>query len=66
MGYFKMIDYPGLPRPAPVVETPFRMSRTPPEYRSAPPTLGAHTQEVLLELGYDDAQIGALKAAGTI
>jgi crotonobetainyl-CoA:carnitine CoA-transferase CaiB-like acyl-CoA transferase len=66
MGYLRMINYPGLPRPAPVVETPFRMSRTPPEYRSVPPTLGAHTHDVLLELGYDDVQIGALKAAGTV
>jgi crotonobetainyl-CoA:carnitine CoA-transferase CaiB-like acyl-CoA transferase len=66
MGYLRMIDYPGLPRPAPVVETPFRMSRTPPEYRSAPPTTGAHTREVLLDLGYDEQQIDALQAAGTI
>jgi crotonobetainyl-CoA:carnitine CoA-transferase CaiB-like acyl-CoA transferase len=66
MGYLRMIDYPGLPRPAPVVETPFRMSRTPPEYRSVPPTTGAHTHDVLLELGYDEAQIDALKTAGTV
>jgi crotonobetainyl-CoA:carnitine CoA-transferase CaiB-like acyl-CoA transferase len=66
MGYLRMIDYPGLPRLTPVVETPFRMSRTPPEYRSVPPTTGAHTHEVLMELGYDDAQIDALKTAGTV
>lgn len=66
MGYLRMIDYPGLPRSAPVVETPFRMSRTPPEYRSVPPTTGAHTHDVLSELGYDITQIEALKAAGTI
>ena len=33
---------------------------------SPPPTLGAHTNEILTELGYDDAQISALKKEGAI
>lgn len=33
---------------------------------SPPPTLGAHTNDVLSELGYDDAQIAALKEEGAI
>jgi len=33
---------------------------------SPPPTLGEHTSEILIELGYDDAQISALKKEGVI
>ena len=40
-----------LPHPlagvVPTVANPINMSRTPPEYRSAPPTLGQHTREIL-------------------
>ncbi|OJA98413.1 CaiB/BaiF CoA transferase family protein, partial [Burkholderia ubonensis] len=38
-----------------LVRNPIRMSATPPDARSAPPLLGAHTDAVLRELlGYDD------------
>ncbi len=51
----------------PLVASPIRLSRTPPEYRRAPPTLGQHTDEVLSErLGYDAQAISALRAAGVI
>jgi len=33
---------------------------------SPPPTLGAHTSEILTELGYDNAQISDLKKEGAI
>ena len=33
---------------------------------SPPPTLGAHTNEILTELGYDNAQISTLKKEGAI
>jgi crotonobetainyl-CoA:carnitine CoA-transferase CaiB-like acyl-CoA transferase len=36
--------------PTPTVANPIRFSRTPVEYRSAPPRLGEHTGEVLREL----------------
>ena len=35
-----------------------------PRVDSPPPTLGAHTNEILTELGYDNAQISALKKEG--
>jgi crotonobetainyl-CoA:carnitine CoA-transferase CaiB-like acyl-CoA transferase len=33
-------------------------------HRAAPPTLGLHSREVLLELGYTDAEIDGLAASG--
>ncbi|GAB0115970.1 CaiB/BaiF CoA transferase family protein [Acidisoma sp. 7E03] len=51
----------------PLVANPIRLSETPAEYRSAPPTLGQHTQQVLSEtLGLSDAEIAKLAEAGVI
>jgi formyl-CoA transferase len=50
----------------PVIAQPFRLSETPPRYE-APPLLGQHSRQVLRDLlGYDDARIDALAAAGAI
>jgi crotonobetainyl-CoA:carnitine CoA-transferase CaiB-like acyl-CoA transferase len=49
-----------------VISSPVKLSATPPSVRTAPPTLGQHTTAVLNELGYDTAQIAALKSAGVI
>lgn len=52
---------------AALVRNPIRMSGTPPEIRTAPPTLGEHTEAVLRDLlGYDDAAIAALRARSVI
>ncbi|MBN9575098.1 CaiB/BaiF CoA transferase family protein [Alicycliphilus denitrificans] len=43
------------------VASPMRLSATPVAYRSAPPALGQHTDEVLRELGLDAPAIAALR-----
>ena len=50
-----------------LVASPLRLSKTPPEYRIAPPVLGEHTRAVLQsELGLSDDAIETLAAAGVI
>jgi crotonobetainyl-CoA:carnitine CoA-transferase CaiB-like acyl-CoA transferase len=49
-----------------VINSPVKLSDTPPSVRTAPPTLGQHTSAVLTELGYDRDEIDALKAARVI
>jgi alpha-methylacyl-CoA racemase len=46
---------------------PVKLSRTPGNPNRKPgPALGAQTDEVLRGLGYDDAQVAALKEAGAV
>jgi len=52
---------------APVVASPLRLSATPVEYRSAPPLLGQHNEEILGGLlGKPAGEIARLKAAGIV
>jgi formyl-CoA transferase len=50
----------------PVTGPPAKLSRTPIRVRSAAPALGAHDDEILAELGYDEADRARLRAARTI
>ena len=52
--------------PVRVLGLPVRLSRTPPTVRTPAPPAGAHTREVLQSLGYDEAAIAALVAAGVV
>ncbi len=61
MGILNPIDYPGLPRPAPVVGTPVLLSETPGRITRRPPLLGEHTDAILADIGYGPADIAALR-----
>ena len=60
------VEYPGLPKQAPVARAAVLLSETPGEIASRPPTLGEHTDRVLAELGYDADEIAALRQGGVI
>jgi len=60
-GFFQSVDYPGLPKPAPVVTPPVKLSRTPAQIRHRPPTLSEHTDRILAQLGYTEEDIAALR-----
>lgn len=47
------------------VAAPWKFSQCAPVYKHIGAALGEHTQEVLIELGYSDDKIEALRAAGT-
>jgi formyl-CoA transferase len=50
-----------------LVRSPMRFSETPVEYKTPPPLLGQHTDEVLKDvLGKSAEEIAALKKAGTV
>jgi crotonobetainyl-CoA:carnitine CoA-transferase CaiB-like acyl-CoA transferase len=53
-------------RPITVARTGFKMSDGDPVAATPPPTLGAHTDEVLAGLGYTEAEMKALRKAGAI
>jgi len=63
-GVVREVDGPD--GPLPFVATPADFSETASAPRGLPPELGQHTEEVLLELGYDWDAIIALKDKGAI
>jgi formyl-CoA transferase/CoA:oxalate CoA-transferase len=52
--------------PIRVIGSPVKLSDTPTGVRTAPPVLGAHTNAVLEELGYEEGAIADLRASGAI
>ncbi len=60
------MDYPGSPKPVPIADTPVRLSETPGEIRHRAPTLGEHTEEVLLGLGFSLDEIAEFRLAQVI
>ncbi|MBV56683.1 MAG: formyl-CoA transferase [Gammaproteobacteria bacterium] len=60
-GLFQAVPSPGLDEPAPLMKTPVELSRTPGEIRTRAPTLGEHTDQIMGELGYTDAEIAELR-----
>jgi crotonobetainyl-CoA:carnitine CoA-transferase CaiB-like acyl-CoA transferase len=62
----KQVDYPGSPAPVPLANTPVLLSETPGAIERRAPTLGEHTDQVLLELGFTRAEIESYRASGVI
>ena len=60
--YFHHMDYPGMAKPAPVLQEPVKLSRTPLTIRRRAPQLGEHTDQILQELGYGASDIEKLRA----
>jgi crotonobetainyl-CoA:carnitine CoA-transferase CaiB-like acyl-CoA transferase len=58
--FFSEVDYPGQGK-IKLVTTPVDFKQNPASIRSPAPELGQHTEEILLELGYDWPEIGQLK-----
>jgi crotonobetainyl-CoA:carnitine CoA-transferase CaiB-like acyl-CoA transferase len=65
-GLLEQRPYPGMAASAPLAPTPVQFSALETGFRRPPPRLGQHTEEILGELGYDSAQIAALRAANAI
>jgi succinate--hydroxymethylglutarate CoA-transferase len=52
--------------PIKLVNTPVKFSESTPGIRSAPPTLGQHSVEVLKSLGYSKEEVEGFRASGVV
>lgn len=61
MPFFASLDYPGLPKPAPLARVPITMSGSPSTIHHRAPLLGEHTDAILGELGFGAEEIAGLR-----
>ena len=66
LGLLQPLDYPGLPKPAPVGKVPLTMSVSAGGIRHRAPLLGEHTDRILGELGYAPDAIAGLRERGIV
>jgi len=65
LGAATEVEHPKLGR-FKILSQPVKLSRTPAEIKTAMPELGAHTDEILTELGFDKKQIAELRKKGAV
>lgn len=61
MNFFEHLDFPGMPKAAPVMKAPVWLSGSPGSIRHRAPVLGEHTDAILEELGYSAGDISSLR-----
>lgn len=52
--------------PISLINTPVKFSDTQPSIRTAPPTLGQHTVDIMSEIGYSDEQVRSFRSNGIV
>ena len=62
LNFLKAVDYPTATESIPTADFPVSMSASRAEIRHRAPMLGEHTDEILVELGYDAASIEDLRS----
>jgi crotonobetainyl-CoA:carnitine CoA-transferase CaiB-like acyl-CoA transferase len=65
LGMLQPLDHPSIPDLR-LTALPLSFDRKRALHRSSPPSIGEHTAEVLLEVGYENDEIAALAAEGVI
>ena len=66
MGCFQGLDFPGVSKAPPLVETPVQLSQNKNTIRTRAPLLGEHTKDILKSLGYDDHHIAGFYQEGAV
>jgi crotonobetainyl-CoA:carnitine CoA-transferase CaiB-like acyl-CoA transferase len=64
-GVFTSVEHPSLGKLGIVAPMP-KLSETPGSVRLAPPTLGQHTSEILLQLGFSSSEIAEFRRNGAV